>query len=142
MGIIFANTYGNLTMGDHEIEVYSIIRQGYAFASKYFENSWFKFLEDCKILLNVNLIKADHLLSILNQINNNIQFTMKKSQKILPFLDIMVNKSGTKISMDIYNKPTDLKQYVPFTSNHRQHCLINILLPPARRLCTVVENEN
>ena len=141
MGNIFANTYGNLTMGDHEIEVYSIILQGYAFPSKYFGNSWFKFLEDCKILLNVNLIKADHLLSILNQINN-IQFTMKKSQKILPFLDIMINKSGTKIWMDICNKLTDLKQYAPFTSNHRQHCLINILFPPARRLCTVAENEN
>ena len=96
MGNVFAHTYGNLTTGDHEIEVYSIIRQGYAFACKYFENSWLKFLEDCKILLNVNLIKADHLLSILNQINNNIQFAMKKSKKI-PFLDIMINKSGTKI---------------------------------------------
>ena len=96
MGNVFAHNYGNLTTGDHEIEVYSIIRQGYAFACKYFENSWFKFLEDCKILLNVDLIKADRLLSILNQINNNIQFAMKKSKKI-PFLDIMINKSGTKI---------------------------------------------
>ena len=27
-----------------------------------------------------------------NQINNNIQFTMVKSQTRLPFLDIMINK--------------------------------------------------
>ena len=59
----------NLTMGYHEIKVYSIIHQ----------NSCFRFLEDCQILLKVNLIKPDHLLSILNQ-TNNIQFTMKKSQ--------------------------------------------------------------
>ena len=62
-------------MGYHEIKVYSIIRQSYALASKYFENSWFRFLDD---LLKVNLIKPDDLLSILNQINNNIQFTMEK----------------------------------------------------------------
>ena len=41
--------------------------------------------------------------------NNNTQFTMEKRQTRLPFLDIMLNKSGTKILMDIYNKPTDSK---------------------------------
>ena len=79
-------------MRHHEIRVYSIIRQSYALASKYFQNSWFRYLDDCRILLKVNLIKPDHLLSILNQINNNIQFTMEKSQIRLPFLDIMINK--------------------------------------------------
>ena len=113
MGTIFASTYGNLTMGYHEIKVYSIIRQSYALASKHFENSWFRYLDNCQILLKVNLIKPKHLLSILNQINNNIQFTMEKSQTRLPILDIMINKSGTKIWMDIYNKPTDSKTIFP-----------------------------
>ena len=67
MGTIFAPIYANLTMGYHEIKVYSIIRQSYALASKHFENSWFR-LDDCQILLKVNLMKPDHLLSILNQI--------------------------------------------------------------------------
>ena len=39
MGTIFAPTYTNLTMGYHEIQVYSIIRQSYALAGKHFENS-------------------------------------------------------------------------------------------------------
>ena len=94
----------------HEIKVYSIISQSSALASKHFENSWFKYLDDCQILLKVNLIKPEHLLSILNQINDNIQFIMEKSQTRLPFLDIMINKSGTKICMDIYNKPTDSRR--------------------------------
>ena len=50
--------------------------------------------------------------------NINIQFTMEKSQARLLFLDIMINKSGTKIWMDIYNKPTDSKPYASFTSNY------------------------
>ena len=74
--------------------------------------------------------------------NINIQFTMEKSQARLLFLDIMINKSGTKIWMDIYNKPTDSKRYVPFTSNHPRHCLTNIPFSLARRICTIVENEN
>ena len=80
MDTIFAPTYANVTMGYHEIKVYSITRQSYALASKYFENSWFRFLDECQILLKVSLIKPEHLLPILNQINNNIQFTMEKSQ--------------------------------------------------------------
>ena len=142
MGTIFSPTYANLTMGYRKIKIYSIIRQNYALATKHFENSWFRYSDDCQILLKANLIKPDHLISILNQVNNNIQFTMETSQARLSFLDIMINKSGTKIWMDIYNKPTDSKRYVPFTSNHPRHCLTNILFSLARRTCTIVENEN
>ena len=75
------------------------------------------------MLMKVNLRKPDHLLSIFN---NNIQFTMEKSQTRLPFLDIIINKSGIDGYLDIYNKPTDSKRYLPFTSNHPRHCLTNI----------------
>ena len=44
--------------------------------------------------------------------------------------------------MDISNKPTDSKRYVLFTSNHLRHCLTNIPFCIARRICTIVENEN
>ena len=81
MGTIFAPTYANLTMGYHEIKVYSIISQSYALASKHLQNSWFRHLDDCQILLKVDLIKPEHLLSILNQIYDNIQFIIEKSQK-------------------------------------------------------------
>ena len=88
MGTTLTPTYANLTMGYHETKVYSIICQSHALAIKYFKNSWFRFLDGSQMLLMVNLIEQDHLLSTLNQINNNIQFTMEKSQTRLPFLDI------------------------------------------------------
>ena len=78
-------------MGFDEIKVYSLFVQSYALVSKYFENSCFRFLDDCQTLQKVNLVK-----------------------------------SGTKIQMDIQNKPTDSKRYVPLTSNQPQHCLTNI----------------
>ena len=62
MGTIFAPTYARLTMRYHEIKVYSIISQSYALASKHFQNSWFRDLDACQILLKVNLIKPVHLL--------------------------------------------------------------------------------
>ena len=74
-----------------------IICQSYALAGELVENSWFSYLGDCQILLKVNLARPKRLLSILNQISNNIQFTMGKNQTRLLFLDIMINNSGTKI---------------------------------------------
>ena len=83
MGTIFAPTYANLTMRYHEIKVYSIISQSYSLARKYFENSWFRYLDDFQIILKVNLMKPHHLL--LNQINTNIQFTRKNFKKTIFF---------------------------------------------------------
>ena len=77
MGTIFAPTYTNLTTGYHEIKVYSIISQSYALVNKHFQISWFRDLGECQILLEINLMKPEHLRSILNQINN-IQLLWKK----------------------------------------------------------------
>ena len=57
VGTFFSPTYANLTMGYHEIEVYSIISQSYAIARKHFQNSSSKYLDDCQILIKVDLIK-------------------------------------------------------------------------------------
>ena len=54
----------------------------------------------------------------------------------------MINKNGTKICMDIYNKPADSKRYVPFKSNHPRHCLTDIPFSLARTKYTTVKNEN
>ena len=60
---------------------------------------------------------------------------MEKSQTRLPFLDIIINKSGTKIWMDIYNKPTDSKRYAPFTSTYPRHCLTYFTFSLAKKMC-------
>ena len=123
MGTVFAPTYANLPMAYHEIQLYFIIINTYSLVvSKLFEENWFRFLDDCEILLNTKLIKLNDLLTILNQLDPNLQFTMERNTTNLPYLDIMINKTGTKIWMDIYNKPADSKRYVPFTSNHLCYC--------------------
>ena len=66
---------------------------------------------------------------------------MERSTTNSPVLDIMINKTGRKIWMDIYNKPTNSKRYVPFTSNHPRSSLRNIPFCLARRICAIVEQE-
>ena len=75
IGTIFSPIYAMLAMGYHEMKFYSIIGQ-----SRRLGNSWFRFLDDCQILLEVYLIKPDHLLSILNQINNKFHFGEKSNK--------------------------------------------------------------
>ena len=53
------NRDADLTMGYHEIKVHSIIRQSYALARTHFENSWYRYLDDCQKFLKVNLIKPE-----------------------------------------------------------------------------------
>ena len=52
------------------------------------------------------------------------------------------DKTGTKIWMNIYNKPTDSKTYVPFTWNHPRSCRRNILFCLPRCICIIVEEED
>ena len=105
MDTVFPPTYANLTMTYYEIQVYFIIKNTYSLVvSKFFEESWFRVLDDCEIPLNTKLIKPNDLLTILNQVNPNLQFIMERSTKNLPFLNSFINKTGTKIWMDIYNQ--------------------------------------
>ena len=97
MGTVFAPTYANLTITYHKIQVYFVIKNTYSLVvSKFFEENWFRLLDDCEILLNTKLIKPNDLLTILNQVNPNLQFTMERSTTNLPFLDIMINKLEQK----------------------------------------------
>ena len=87
IGTVFTSTYANFTMAYHEIQVYFIIKNtDNLVVSKFFEKNWFRFLDDCEILLNTKLIKPNYLLTILSQVNPNLQFAMERSTTNLPFL--------------------------------------------------------
>ena len=97
MGTVFAPTNANLTMTYHEVQVYFIIKNTYNLVvSKFFKENWFLFLDDSEILLNTKLIKPNNLLTIIIQVNSKLQFTIERSTTNLPFLDITINKTGTK----------------------------------------------
>ena len=67
---------------------------------------------------------------------------MKLNDNDLPILDILITKSGKKILMNIYSKPTDSKRYVSNFSNHPKPCPKNIPFCLARRIRMIVENKN
>ena len=104
LNIVILNlTYSTIFHGFHEIELYTIIRNKFIPpVSNNFEKNWKIFLGDCFIILRLSLIKPNELLDNLNKINPAIQLAIETSDTQLPFLDIMINKEGKKIFIDIY----------------------------------------
>ena len=141
MGSIFAPTYAGLVVGYLELKFYSLVEIKWGKTlSEFIADNWCRFLDDCNTLLDKKKIPPEELLKVLNSINPNIQFTLEYSDKGVPFLDILIKRDGG-IWMDLYQKPTDTQRYVPFNSNHPPHCKKNIPFTLARRICTIVENQ-
>ena len=143
MGTKVAPTYANLVMGYHELKIYEessrIFGDGF---SNYLKENWKRFLDDCFILWIQNLNQLHEFKTLINSINDDIQFTMEYSNEKLPFLDILVIKINRKLETDIYFKPTDSKQYLLFTSCHPKHTRVNIPYNLAKRICTIVSNPS
>ena len=136
MGTQFAQTYANLSMEYYDIKFYDLIELNYNLDNRqYFVENWKRFIDDCQILLNTDLIKPDDLLTILNSVNNDIEFSMKLNYNKLPFLEILIIKSDKIIWMNIYSKPTESKRYVSYLSNHPKPYLKNIPFSLRKQKC-------
>ena len=143
MGTIFAPTYATLTMGFLELDFYRICENkwGTDFYQFIIKN-WSRYLDDCETPLDKSKVKPEDLLDTLNSINSSLQFTMEFSAEEIPFLDILIKRDNTGIWMDLYHKPTDTQRCLPFSTSHPKECLKNIPFVMARRICTIVENNN
>lgn len=79
--------------------------------------------------------------NILNDLDPDIKFTLEKNSTEIPFLDVLVKKKNDKISTDIFYKSTDTHQYLHFGSSHPRHIKRAIPYNLARRICTIVSDE-
>ena len=58
----------------------------------------------------------------MSDICKHIQFTKEiEFKSSLPFLDVLVSRSGNNISTQIHKKPTHTDRYLPYTSHHPKH---------------------
>ena len=80
----------------------------------YFENTffekisfpfWTRYVDDTFTLIDTSLHNIDHILQIMNSIDNNIQFAYEIENKgILPFLDTLVFCTHESFSTSVYRK--------------------------------------
>ena len=93
MSIIVAPTHPTLVMGYLKLEFYEKYKNEFGVNNgKYIEENWHRFLDDYYIALDATNINPLRLFDILNNIHDNIKFTMEQHNLYLPFLDIMIKK--------------------------------------------------
>ena len=80
--------------------------------------------------------------NLLNSVYPSIKFTLNKSRTCLPFSDALLTDENGKLQTDIYHKPTDLKQYLLYTSCHPEHTRNSIPYNLARRLKKIISEDN
>ena len=67
---------------------------------------------------------------------------MESNPNKMNFLDVQLLILNDKVITDVYYKPTDAQNYVPFKSTHPKHTLENIPYNLARRLCTIIDERS
>lgn len=139
MGTKVAPTYATLTIGFLEKKLYEKVNEvfGNDFTAE-FEIAWKRFLDDCFIPWTKSEADLKHLHTILNNLHEDIKFTLDSSESQLPFLDCLVLKEDNRLQTDIFYKPTDSKTYLLFNSCHPKHTKISIPFSLARRLKTII----
>jgi hypothetical protein len=137
-----APTYATLTLGYLEELMYQHIQEH--FSEEFSENikyHWKRYLDDCFIILSNSDEYLATFHNILNNLDQNINFTIEKRSTNIPFLDVLITKQHNKINNRIYYKRTDMHQYLHFGSSHQRHTKRSILYNLAWRICTIVSDE-
>ena len=121
MGTIVAPTHATLVVGFLELQFYEKCKNEFGVNNgKYIEENWHRFLDDCYIALDATDINPLKIFDILNNIYDNIKFTMEQHNHHLPFFYIMINKDpeNNNIWMDMFYKTTDTRRCALFNPCH------------------------
>ena len=102
---------------------------------------WRRFLDDCFVFWKKSKQDLSLFFDLLNNLHQDIKFTMETGEKALSFLDILIIKEHTEIIRDIYFKETDTEQYLNYFSCHPKHTKNSIPYNLSRRICTIVSNS-
>ena len=142
MGTKMAPTYATLTLGYLEEKLYQKVGEHFDQEfSETLQRSWKRYLDDCFLIWDRNESDLNELNKLLNDLDPDIKFTLQKSSVEIPFLDVLIRKENNKITTDIYYKSTDTHQYLHFGSSHPRHIKRAIPYNLARRICTIVSEE-
>ena len=144
MGTKLAPTYATIVMTYLEPRLYEKIeeRLGPEFR-KEFEEQWGRYLDDCFINWDTTFAKITDLHNTINSLQRGIEFTMEANPtNNNTFLQILLQVKGNRITTDTFYKSTDTFQYLSFTACHPLHTKKNVPFNIARRICTIVEEQD
>lgn len=142
MGTIMAPAYANIVMGYLEKTLYSRVKNDISdSAATYLKASYFRYLDDILIIWDESICPHRDIIDIILTLDHDIQFEYSVAKESINFLDVTIYKGyNNKIETDIFSKPTDTKQYLPFDSFHPSHTKRNIPYTLATRIKRLVSD--
>ena len=100
---------------------------------------WLRYVDDTFVLWPHSAEELDTFQDHLNSQHPAIQFTMEKeSNGKIVFLDVLVERKGSKLSTGVYRKKTHTDRYINFLSHHHpwvKSGVISCLRNRAMRVC-------
>ena len=146
MGRIYAPSLADLKQGYDEVALETQIRANFApvLASKFLDN-YGRYLDDVHFRWNkIWMAELTSIKHLMNSIDHKIVFEFESSLEgetnSIPFRDVRITITNTTTLTDLYSKPTDTFNYVPFNSCHPRHTLRNIPFSLARRIRGIVSD--
>ena len=100
---------------------------------------WVRFIDDIFGIWTHGMVKWNNFYQHLNTSHKSIKFVGEISDTGLPFLDVMVHLNNGKIKTDLYTKPTNSHNYLPWNSCHPKSTKIGLPYGEAlrvRRICS------
>lgn len=142
MGTKMAPVYATLTLGYLEYKMYDTIKRNYNFQlHNFFVDNYFRYLDDVMLIYDKDQMSISEISALLNDMNVDLKFKLESHGDQINFLDISIYNNQGKIETDIYYKATDTFQYLNFYSHHPHHTKVALPYNLARRICTIVSNN-
>lgn len=103
---------------------------------------WFRYVDDIFALIPKD-ININTVLNFINNIHENINFTVETSQNdSLPFLDILISWSNALPSFTVYTKPTANPSYIHWFSFHDNTIKTAVLSNLCLRALRICDPQN
>ena len=142
-GTTVAPTYANLTLAYLEIILEDKLKEVYSEDQcNFIIKNWKRYLDDAFLPWRKSFGDFKVFIDILNSLDQNINFTYELNETQIAFLNILIYKDKKGLKCDMYFKPTDTREYLPFNSCHPHHTKVNIPFTLARNICTIVEDRD
>ena len=146
MGKIYAPSLADIKQGYDEIFIEEKLKDRLSTeAFTAFISNYARYLDDIWCIWRLEWLNLLPIIAeVMHSIDPKIKYTFETSNtaelNALPYLDVRVIIQNGTVITDLYSKPTDTFNYVPFNSAHPKHVLRNVPYCLARRIRGIVSD--
>ena len=133
MGTKMAPSYANIFMGQFEKKMLA------SFPHK--PLVYFRYIDDIFMIWTEGEDTLNQFFNHCNSLNPSIQFEQTVSNTNIPFLDVNIIFENSRLTTDLYSKPTDKHQYLYYSCCHPKHTKTSLPYSLALRLRRICSNE-